>query len=245
MKRIDTTQETATSWSPFKVESKAFMQDANKEMVQALCQNLISNSGLTYSPTVPYYIGQYNNLIFPSDGTIFFNGELYIMRQNSGSIFAVIDTTPDAVADPTTFSDNTTHNIHKDRYLSFTNTVTGSLFPVANIIDLTTIVTTPTLLNSWGVNAGKTPKHTKVGKKVLFEGAVLKVGGNSGVMFNLPVYARPSIERVVICSSYSLSVSSFNSLIIATNGDVSLYDQTGGVGGSGFVINLDGISYTL
>ena len=135
MKRIDTTQETATSWSPFKVESKAFMQDANKEMVQSLCRNIISSRGLTYSTTVPYGISGFD-APFGSDGAIFFNGELYIMKQNiSSALYAYIDTTANAVADPTTFSDNTTHYIHKDRYLNFTNTLAGSLFAVSSIID--------------------------------------------------------------------------------------------------------------
>lgn len=239
MKRIDTTQETATSWSPFKVESKAFMQDANKEMVQALCQNLISNYGLAYSPTVPYYIGQYNNLIFASDGVVFFNGELYIMKSNSGLTYAVIDTTSNAIADPTTFSDNTTHNIHKDRYLTFTNTLSGSLFPVANIISIYPTVTNITLLNSWLVYSSQTPAYLKVNSNVFFQGSITKTGLNTGTIFTLPVNVRPSIDRHVICvdaQAYTLNVLS----ISASTGNVSLI-----VSSSSSLIFLDGISYAL
>lgn len=242
MKRIDTTQETATSWSPFKVESKAFMQDANKEMFAVIAKNLIESAGYTVYGT-PYLLEKsqaYNQAVY-------YNGEIYmtnVVNVNVG-FYAIIDTTPNAVADPTIFSDASTHNIHQNRTLTQTTTAAGSLFAWSTLVDLTVLVTTPTLLNSWGINASKTPKHTQIGKKVLFEGAVLKVGGNTGVIFNLPVNARPSIERVVICSSISLAVSYFNNLIIATNGDVSLYDQTGGVGASGYVINLDGISFNL
>jgi hypothetical protein len=143
MKRIDTTQETSTSWSPYKVESKAFMQDANKEMIAALCINIITNHGLTYSGTTPYLITT-ENVITPigiylpnSDGAVFYGGELYIMLENTGGLtYTVIDNSINTAADPTTFSDGTTHNIHKNRYLNFTNTSAGSLFAVANIVNV-------------------------------------------------------------------------------------------------------------
>ena len=252
MKRIDTTQETATSWSPFKVESKAFMQDANKEMVQAICKNIISNHGLTYSATVPYLISSFT-ASFASDGTIFFNGELFVMRQNAGSIFAVIDTTPDTVADPTTFSDASIHNIHNNRYLTFTNTVTGSLFAMATIIDVSIKTVMPfisitpnsnfTVQNPYAGNSEPNvfQYRKNASNEIEFRGMVRIVStAGSTIIMNLPVGSRPASGVYRPVWSDYLNTTVFIS--IKTGGDVGVYI---GPISNGTSISLDGIRFSL
>lgn len=128
---------------PFTTKSLDFLQDANKEMITAICRNIISNHGLTYSSSVPYFISQYNTS-FISDGAVFFNGELYILEENVATLaYATIDTTPNATADPLLFSDGVDRNVHNNRYLTFTNTLLGSLFSIADIVDISKATTPP------------------------------------------------------------------------------------------------------
>ena len=140
MKRIDTTQETATSWSPFKVESKAFMQDASKEVIAAVCRRIIVDKTGGYSVSLPYLFEN----IHGYEVSVFFNNELYLTNYTIGG-YAHIDTTPDSIADPTTFSDGTIHNIHNNRYLYFDGNITGALFSATNIVDLTVSTVRPVI----------------------------------------------------------------------------------------------------
>ena len=237
MKRIDTTKETATSWSPFKVESKAFMQDANKEMVQSLCRNIISNRGLIYSPTTPYFISSFSTS-FTSDGAVFFGDELYIMRENSSSLlYAKIDTTPDPVADPTTFSDGVIQNIHNNRYLTYSNAATGSLFPVANIINVAIRTVIPfiniTPNANWVVSSTYfgSPNVFQYRKnsnnEIEFRGFVQNTdSGVTSTVFVLPVGFRPTNVKEFGCRSAVTAGgggSGVTRAVIFPNGNVNVY----------------------
>jgi hypothetical protein len=248
MKRIDPTQETATSWSPYKVESKAFMQDANKEMIAALCINIITNHGLTYSGTTPYLITT-SNVITPigiylpnSDGAVFYNGELYLMLENTGLTYAVIDNSINTAADPTTFSDGTTHNIHKNRYLNFTNTSAGSLFAVADIVDLTKANTQSlSFLNSWSASESVLV-YKQVFNKIEFKGSVSKATTSGGVIFNLPVGYRPSVQRYIPITLLQSSTVVQDVLIVEVLGDCYLLNTPTA---SSTLAILNGISFYL
>ena len=237
MKRIDTTQETATSWSPFKVESKAFMQDANKEMFAVIAKNLIESAG--YNPySVPYLLEKtqlYNQAVY-------FNGEIYITNVVGGT-YAIIDTTPDAVADPTTFSDNTTHNIHQGRKLIDTTTLTGSLFSWSAMIDLTNkINTTLTMINGWSTFQ-IAPSYKIRNREVVLSGnATTTAGGPTGGTTILCVVPSPSSLRRIVCGTTVNGVFSATLILIDTSGNLTVANATAAVINQ---INFDGISYTL
>lgn len=130
---------------PLTTKSLDFLQSGNKQALAIICRNIIKNHGLTYSATVPYYLsGPMSSPIVPftGDGTVFFNDEIYILQENTASaLYAIIDTTPDATADPLLFSDLVNRNVHNNRYLTFTNTLAGSLFAVSAIVDVSIPVT--------------------------------------------------------------------------------------------------------
>lgn len=167
MKKINTGFAVDPSpQQPFTTKSLDFLQDANKDMIAALCRNIISNHGLTYSSSVPYFISQYNTS-FISDGAVFFNGELYILEENVTTLaYATIDTTPNATADPLLFSDGVGRNVHNNRYLTFTNTLSGSLFAIADIVNVSRAIAI--IIPQWtaftpGVSANDSSGTTVVG----------------------------------------------------------------------------------
>lgn len=156
MKKINTSFVVdPTIQQPFTTKSLDFLQMNSKEMIYAICRNLVTMSGRTYSSSVPYYIAQNNMGIITSDGFIFFNDELYVMNENTASLaYAIVDTTADATYDPLLFTDNVSRNVHNNRRLTFTSTALGSLFAVADIVSVTTpvvanpvVATTATLIS--------------------------------------------------------------------------------------------------
>lgn len=130
---------------PLTTKSLDFLQSGNKQALAIICRNIIKNHGLTYSATVPYLltINMLSPIVpFNGDGTVFFNDEIYILQENTASaLYAIIDTTPDATADPLLFSDLVNRNVHNNRYLAFTNTLAGSLFAISAIVDVSIPVT--------------------------------------------------------------------------------------------------------
>lgn len=131
---------------PYTAKSVDFLREGDREMIAIIIRNIISNKGLMYSTSVPYFVSGTSNLVgFPTDGAIFFNDELYIMRENTAGLdYCIIDTTPDPVADPVMFTDSISRNVHNNRYLTFTNVASGSLFAIADIVGIN--LTAPTVV---------------------------------------------------------------------------------------------------
>lgn len=124
MKKIETNQETATAWSPFKVESKAFLQLASAENYGALIKSIVISNLGSYSSTVPYVVegcvlSNVNKDI--SAGIVFYNGVFYNVSAITGGTAPLefqLETTADGTADPTTFSDGSSHDIHLDYHFT-------------------------------------------------------------------------------------------------------------------------------
>lgn len=161
MKKIETNQETATSWSPFKVESKAFLQEASAENYEALIKSIVISNLGSYSSTIPYVVegcvlSNSNKDI--SAGIIFYNGVFYRVSSISGGTAPLefqLETVADGTADPTLFSDGSPHNIHLDYHFttysagaaptpSFSATNLVSLYGTAKINVCLDKITTPT-----------------------------------------------------------------------------------------------------
>lgn len=133
-KRIKTSYVSdPTIQQPFTVKSLDFLQDGVKEITNGVVKSMIQCAGYTYSTSVPYLVaygtGVYNRYYF-------FNGELYLAQGSSSNLYAHIDTTPDATADPLLFSDNVNRNVHDNRYLTINATSSGALFTMADVIDI-------------------------------------------------------------------------------------------------------------
>ena len=254
MRKIDVTQIVdPLIQQPFTGLSLDFLQEGNKQMMFAICQNIIKSHGLTYNVSVPYLISATSNTGFTCDGVVFFNDEIYIMRENFASLtYATIDTTPDATADPLLFTDSINRNVHNNRYLEFTNTLSGSLFAIADIINITghQVITTITVgsggsasafHNSWGQSvAVKFRKN--IDGLVSLEGIATKATTSSGVIFTLPVGYKPTTQKYIACYLAQAGAIVTEFLVINTNGDVNLnYSPSS----ANTYLYLDGINFYL
>jgi|688.fasta_scaffold02285_32 hypothetical protein len=142
MKKIDVSQIVDPSiQQPFTGLSLAFLQEANKEMIYAVCRNIIVSHGHTFSATTPYFISADNYGGITGDGYVFYGNELYRTSENvAGYDYAIVDTTPDSVADPVLFTDSVNRNVHGNRYITYTLTASGALYNVNDVINAFTNV---------------------------------------------------------------------------------------------------------
>ncbi len=136
MKKLDTTFATTTISQPAKGGTFLHLQQSYQEILSALAQSIV---GVTYQTNVAYVLfgcvnsgsGSVYNI---SAGAVFYNGEAYLVPAASftagGSNVAVGNITTsyfvDASADPVTFSDTSTHNVHQIRQMVITAALTGS-----------------------------------------------------------------------------------------------------------------------
>lgn len=247
MKKIDVSQIVDPSiQQPLTGLSLDFLHKGNLEMVYAVCQSMIKNSGRTYSASVPYLFSSTSNSGITSDGVVFFNGELYVMGENtSGHPYTVIDATPDATADPVEFTDGINRNVHNNRYLTFQASGTGALFAIADIVSVNAPLTTTitSFLNSWSASAF-TPKYSKgANGLVTLRGIFTKSGAiTSSAMTTLPVGYRPSQNIPFVCYLSDSSVIKSCVVTIGTTGDVQM-DATNVAGSTTTLVGVDGISF--
>ncbi len=125
-----------TIQQPFTGPSLDFVQEGVKELIFGLCRAIVANHGIGYVSTTPYLItGDFS----PYDGYVFFQGELYRMKENvTGYPYAYLDTTPNATYDPLTFTDGIMRNVHNERYIDWQPGVTGSMFNQSDIVNVAT-----------------------------------------------------------------------------------------------------------
>lgn len=166
MNTLDTTHETSNSWSPYKVETKQFLEDAKRETFESVVQCLINGiynstklyvlygcnvsiSGMTYTITP--------GAIFCKDAYALANnlpGEIYtvpaasVTLSGGNVVVANLQKTPDPTADPTIFSDNVSQNIHIIRQIVFAAGASGSGSVTGDVnSDLSNIVRRNYLIN--------------------------------------------------------------------------------------------------
>ena len=138
MKILDVTMVTDSKQFFPKEGTLVFLQDAYKEQLSNLAQSLISGLGNAYSSSTVYVLwgvvnsGSGSNYVI-SAGAVFYNGEIFSvdavsLTVSGGNIpVANIVTTQYTVnADPVTFSDSTTANIHNIRKVSIGSGTAGS-----------------------------------------------------------------------------------------------------------------------
>lgn len=136
MKILDVTMVTDSKQFFPKEGTLVFLQDAYKEQLSNLAQSILGS--LTYSSSTVYVLfgcvnsGSGSNYII-SSGAVFYNGEIFSvdavsLTVSGGNIpVANIVTSQYTVnADPVTFSDTTTANIHNIRKISLGSGASGS-----------------------------------------------------------------------------------------------------------------------
>jgi len=157
MKKIDTTQETATAWSPFKVESKEFLQKSYREMVDSVIRSIVITNLGTYSSTTPYVVEGCvltNSNKDISAGIVFYGGNFYNVSAKTGGTAPLefqLESSADGTADPTTFSDGSPHSIHLDYHFT-TYSAGAAPSPTFNATALVNLYGTTTVLTGTSSN---------------------------------------------------------------------------------------------
>ena len=136
MKKLDVSSVTDSARFPIKSGTLAFLQQAYGEALEGIIISLI---GPTYSTATMYVLsgcvntGSGSNYTI-SGGYVFFNGEIYSVPSAGFSttgtdvpVFVLLSTFVMAInADPVTFTDNSTKNVHNVRQVAVQSGVTGS-----------------------------------------------------------------------------------------------------------------------
>jgi len=145
MKKIDTTQVTDPSTlQPFTARSLKFLQDATAEDVAGIIKSIVTSNLGSYSLSVPYvisgcvYSGTTPNFAVTA-GEIFYNGKYYAV--NACSSFTNIPQfnevlSQDPTADPVTFSDSSSKNVHNIYEYEATDVVSGGDFDATDFVSL-------------------------------------------------------------------------------------------------------------
>ena len=146
---------------PFLGGSLAFLQNASKEMVTAICRGLMGEGNYTLSTTKGVIISGCKITAGGdtiSSGYIYFNGELYYMAGATGMLaysgVPVVTALNSYLSpDPITFSDLSTGNVHQQRRLQVGDNLSGSgLFDLADII--TPFLKTQIVVSTFTTSAG-------------------------------------------------------------------------------------------
>ena len=135
MKKLDTAAITNSAQFFPKKGTLAFLQLAFQEGFTEVVKSLI---GTAYNPATVYVLrGVIDTGTHPTytttEGVVFYGGELFLIDAASftagGSdvaVFSIVQTQYTTDADPCTFSDATTHNIHNIRKMQLTAGASGS-----------------------------------------------------------------------------------------------------------------------
>jgi len=136
MKKLDVSSVTDSARFPIKSGTLAFLQQAYGEALEGIIISLI---GPTYSTATMYVLsgcvntGSGSNYTI-SGGYVFFNGEIYSVPSAGFSttgtdvpVFVLLSTFVMAInADPVTFTDNSTKNVHNIRQVLVQSGASGS-----------------------------------------------------------------------------------------------------------------------
>jgi hypothetical protein len=132
MKILNLSDITGAVSMPLKKGTLQFLQDSYGELFKA---TIIALIGPSYNPGTVYVLyGCVNSGTYIiSEGAVFYNGEIYLVDATSFSvtgtdtaIFAVETTQYTTNADPVTFTDSTTHNVHNIRKMDIIAGASGS-----------------------------------------------------------------------------------------------------------------------
>lgn len=142
MKKISVTQidDTNDKLQPFTGLSLKFLQDSLDEDKAAMIKAQITQAKGSYSLTVPYVISGCVVSDAGKDvtaGEIFYGGKFYETTAINGTTNVarfILTKTQDALADPITFSDSSSGNVHDIYEYVATDVASGGDFTTANLV---------------------------------------------------------------------------------------------------------------
>ena len=208
MKKLITTDATATRAIPIQSKTVKFIQDSNSELHNLIAESLV---GVNYDNTKHYVItgcvntGSGSNYII-SAGLVYSGGVLYLVPSATftlgGGEYAVLSLTTTYLSgvDPVTFIGTTnSYNIHEDKKLVVASAVSGS--GVVDYNDLIFVTAKQTLTLTANYSAGS-PVSVRRNR----DGMISLVGGANGgasaattqTITTLPVGYRPLTALSII-----------------------------------------------
>lgn len=150
MRKLDVSAVSNTNALPIKSGTLTHIQLAYQEAITAICNNLL---GAQISPVIPYVLygcgntGSELNYIIGA-GAIYYAGEIYLVPTvtftapgGQVAVGTIATTFNNTNADPVTFTDGVSRNIHQIRQIVFAAGVSGSAQ-----MDYTTLLQTPLVL---------------------------------------------------------------------------------------------------
>lgn len=167
MKILDVTPISASAQMPIKKGTLQFLQDAYKEVINAILRGTIGGS---YSASTYYILhgcvnsGAGSNYVI-SAGAIFLNGEIYLVdavtfTTTGGQVpvMNIVTTQYTTNADPVTFTDGVAYNVHDIRKIAISaGTASGNEYGVnSNNIFVNFANSTPNIIEQQGFNALQT-----------------------------------------------------------------------------------------
>lgn len=160
MKKIKTTDIVAGVAYPPSKKGLDFLQQSYQEILGSLAQTFAGNTPSTTVGYVLYGVVETdlgsNNYSYTA-GAIYFNGEVYPVDAQASINLATgkalnITVTNDPTADPTTFTDGSSKNVHNVRKLTFANSATGDLL-YGNLVFIQTVKTKVISIGSWNMDS--------------------------------------------------------------------------------------------
>lgn len=234
MNIIDTSLITSTKQQPFLGGSLAFLQNASKEMIVAICRSIMGEtkyaassttgiimSGCTFSGTL--------DTIF--NGFIFFNGELYYFNGQSGlnaysNAPVFVESNSFVSPDPTTFSDLSISNVHQQRRLTLADQVLGTgLFNLRDALyvnsDTSSLIAIPTFATT-GASAQNVTGASYITPKAITGGSGLKRNFKITVCGNIEYNeANGSVEGGTLTLRNSTTSTDLSFAFARTTGNAS------------------------
>jgi len=147
MRKLDTSPITSVSGFPVKSGTLDHIQAAYAETTDYLAQALVATVGdsVAYDPSIPYFLNNFaviTNAFLTytvwSQGLIYWQGEIFFTPGGnviapgataySGQIVTNFLTAP--TADPVTFTDTSTHNVHQIRTMTVVTGATAGAVPL-------------------------------------------------------------------------------------------------------------------
>lgn len=174
MKILDVTPITSSAQMPIKKGTLQFLQDAYKEVINAILRGTIGGS---YSASTYYILhgcvnsGVGSNYVI-SAGAIFFNGEIYLVdavtfTTTGGQVpvMNIVTTQYTTNADPVTFTNGVAYDVHDIRKIAISaGTASGNQYGVnSNNIFVNFANSTPNIIEQQGFNALQTKVYDITG----------------------------------------------------------------------------------
>lgn len=259
MRILDTTPITGTAGFPIKSGTLVHIQDAYAEALNALGQAIVGSA--YYSPTTIYRlygveISVVSLTYIITAGAVFYNGEVFLVNAQNINILAGhtlasgITTTffTDPIADPTTFTDDTQHNVHQIRNITFAESTSGAGLGLPVDIHNSWSNTGLTFLNSasdYGGSSGYYPvSYLQEGNKVFFSG-IIQIPLSSTIgqinVLQLPASIIPASNCFLYPPTQGASTNPFVNITTAGFLSIEIASTTTDTA----TIYLDGITYRL